>query len=76
MPQLSPALVIILVIGIVVIVNGVMIVAARRGTAIREIEMWRRAARTVRNPWAEQEQKMSELHERVADLKHEPAEDE
>ena len=71
MPQFSPAVVVLIAIGFVIVINGVMIVSARRGGLTREIEMWRRAAGVVRNPWAKQQQELNELRARVAELETE-----
>jgi hypothetical protein len=70
-PQFSPAVVICLVVAIVVVVNGGLVLAIRRGRTIREVEMLRRAAKAARNPWVDQDKEMSELRERVAELKSE-----
>ncbi len=68
-PQFSPAVVICLVVAIVIAVNGVLVLAVRRGGS--EVEMLRRVAKAARNPWGSQEKEMSELRERVAQLKSE-----
>jgi len=68
-PQLSPAVVVCLAIAIVVAVNGGLVLAVRRGGTQRQVEMLQRAAKAARNPWGDQEKKMSELRERVAQLK-------
>jgi hypothetical protein len=70
-PQFSPAVVICLAIAIVVAVNGGLVLAVRRGGTQRQVEMLRRAAKAARNPWDDQEKKMSELRERVAQLEAE-----
>ncbi len=70
-PQLSPAVVICLAVAIVVAVNGGLVLAVRRGGTQRQIELLRRAAKAARNPWVDQEKEMSELRERVAELKSE-----
>jgi len=70
-PQLSPAVVICLAAAIVVAVNGGLILAVRRGGTQRQVELLRRTAKAARNPWAEQDKAMSELRERVEQLKAE-----
>ena len=70
-PQLSPAVVVCLAIALVVAVNGGLVLAVRRGGAQRQVEMLRRAAKAARNPWVNQNKEMSELRERVAQLKPE-----
>jgi hypothetical protein len=70
-PQFSPAVVICLAVAIVVAVNGGLVLAVRRGGTQRQIEMLRRAAKAARNPWVDQDKEMSELRERVAQLKAE-----
>lgn len=71
-PRFSPAAVICLTLLIVVAVNGGLILALRRGGS--EVDLLRRAAKAVRNPWAEQDQTMSELRERVSQLESEGGE--
>ncbi len=70
-PQLSPAVVVCLAIALVVAVNGGLVLAVRRGGAQRQVKMLRRAAKAARNPWVNQNKEMSELRERVAQLKPE-----
>ena len=70
-PQLSPAVVICLAVAIVVAVNGGLVLAVRRGGTQHQVELLRRAAKAARNPWVDQEKEMSELRERVAELKSE-----
>ena len=70
-PQLSPAVVICLAVVIVVAVNGGLVLAVRRGGTQRQVDMLRRAAKAARNPWVDQEKEMSELRERVEQLKSE-----
>jgi hypothetical protein len=69
--QFSPAVVICLAVAIVVAVNGGLVLAVRRGGTQRQVEMLQRAAKAVRNPWVDQDKEMSELRERVAQLKAE-----
>jgi hypothetical protein len=70
-PQFSPAVVICLAVAIVIAVNGGLVLAVRRGGTQRQVELLRRAAKAARNPWVDQEKEMSELRERVAELKSE-----
>jgi len=70
-PQLSPAVVICLAVAIVIAVNGGLVLSLRRGGTHRQVDLLRRAAKAARNPWVDQEQKMSELRERVAQLESE-----
>jgi hypothetical protein len=72
-PSLSPAVVICLALLIVVAVNGGLVLAVRRGGTHRQVELLRRAAKAARNPWAEQEQAMDELRERVSQLETDKA---
>ncbi len=65
-PRFSPAAVICLTLLIVVAVNAGLILALRRGGS--EVDLLRRAAKAARNPWAKQDQTMSELRERVSQL--------
>jgi hypothetical protein len=67
-PRFSPAAVICLTLLIVVAVNGGLILALRRGGTQRQVDLLKRAAKAARNPWAEQDQTMSELRERVSQL--------
>ncbi|MFQ5942048.1 MAG: hypothetical protein ACE5JF_00695 [Anaerolineales bacterium] len=64
-PRLSPAAVICLALLIVVVVNGGLILALRRGG---EVNMLRRVVKTAKNPWAEHDSAISELRDRVAQL--------
>lgn len=73
-PRFTPAAVIILTLLIVVVVNAGLILALRRGGTHRQVDMLRRAAKAARNPWAEQDQTMSELRERVSQLESDGAE--
>lgn len=68
MSNLSPALVILIAVGLVVVINGVLILGLRRGDTQRQIELFRRAIGVARNPWARQNRDLDELRERVEQL--------
>ncbi len=59
----------LLVIGLVVIINGALVLMMRRGRDLEHIEMWKRAAHRARNPWKEEDQALQELSRLVAQFK-------
>ncbi len=59
------AIVIILVVG----VNGLLIVALRKGRDIQQIKLWQKAAHRARDPWQGENQDLAELSQLVAQLK-------
>jgi hypothetical protein len=70
MLELSPALIICMAIGIVMIVNAVLIIGLIRGRTSRSIEMAREAFKAARNPWAREDEALEELSRRVKELPH------
>jgi hypothetical protein len=68
MPQLSPAAVILLALGLVVLINGAVLLAARRSGWGEQLGLFRRAARRARDPWGAEQQALEELGRRVAQL--------
>jgi len=69
------ALVICLTLFIVIGINAAIYASLRRGNTVRQIELLRKAAGRVRNPWEEEDQALSELSRRVKELeKHDDSE--
>ena len=67
------SIVIILVIG----VNGLLIVALRKGRDIQQIQLWQKAVHRARDPWQGENKDLAELSRLVSQLKkpEEKAED-
>jgi len=63
------ALVICLTIFIVVGINAAIYASLRRGTTIGQIELLRRAAERVSQPWKDEDDALRELSRRVGELK-------
>lgn len=68
MSNLSPAIVILITVGLVIMINGLLILGLRRGNSQKQIELLRRAVGAARNPWAEQNREFDELRKRVEQL--------
>ena len=68
MADLSPATVICLALGLVVAINGLLILGLTRGGLQRQVELMRTAARTAQSPWKAEDDALGELHRRVAQL--------
>jgi hypothetical protein len=62
-------LVICLTLVIVVGVNAVIFSILRRGNEAGQIELLRRAASQVKQPWSKEDDALKELSKRVAELK-------
>ena len=62
-------IVLILVIALVVVVNGLLVLAMRRGRTGGWIRLWQQAARRTRNPWGEEDASLKELSDLVEKLK-------
>jgi len=54
---------------IVVGVNAAVYAALHRGNEASQVGLLRRAAKTTRRPWAEEDDNLQELSRRVAELK-------
>jgi uncharacterized membrane protein affecting hemolysin expression len=61
--------VICLTIIIVIGVNAVIFGMLRRGNEARQVELLRKAARTMRQPWSVEDQNLQELSRKVAEIK-------
>lgn len=66
-PKVIIALIIVIVL--VVGVNGFLVVALRSGRDSKQIQMWQKAARVVRDPWQNENNDLSELSRLVSNLK-------
>jgi hypothetical protein len=62
-------LVICITLVIVIGVNAVIFAALRRGNEAGQIELLRRAAKQVKQPWSKEDDALKELSKRVAELK-------
>ena len=65
----NTALVVCITLFIVIGINAAIFVSVRRGNTIGQIELLRRAAGRARRPWGNEEAKLQELSQRVANLK-------
>jgi len=74
MPELSPAAVILLALGLVVLINGVMLLSFSRSRLSEQIRLLRRATQQARDPWKSEDQALEELGRRVSELPHPQAE--
>lgn len=61
-------LVLCLVIGLVVGINGLLLLNLRRGRSLREFQLLRKAGRRARDPWQPENQDLAELSRLVAGL--------
>jgi hypothetical protein len=68
MADLSPATVVFLALGLVVAINGLLILSLTRGGLQRQVELMRTAARAAQSPWKTEDEALSELHRRVVQL--------
>ena len=66
--NVSPATVVCLAVGLVVAINGLLILGLTRGTLQRQVNLLRTVASSARNPWKKDEEALGELHRRVAQL--------
>jgi hypothetical protein len=62
-------LVVCLTVFIVIGINAALLAALRRGNEASQVDLLRRAAGRVRQPWAEEDEALQELSKRVAGLK-------
>ena len=67
-------LVICLTVGAVVLFNVMIYLSLRRRNEITTIDLMRRAARRVRNPWKDEDDALQELSDLVSGLKSIPGE--
>lgn len=68
MANLSPATVVCLALGLVVGINGLLVVSLSRGSLRRQVELLRTAGRAAQSPWKAEDDALGELHRRVAQL--------
>ena len=74
MPELSPAAVILLALGMVVLINGVMLLSFSRSRLSEQIRLLRRATQQARDPWKLEDKALEELGRRVSELPRPEAE--
>ena len=70
MPELSPAAVVLLALGLVVLINGVMLLSVSRSRLSEQIRLLRRATQQARDPWKSEHKALEELGRRVSELPH------
>jgi len=59
----------LIVIALVVGVNGLLLVALRKGRDIQQIQLWQKAAHRARDPWQPENDDLAELSKLVSQLK-------
>jgi hypothetical protein len=64
-----------IVIGLVVVVNGGLILSMLRGRGRNQYRQIIEGLQVLRNPWAQQDQQLEELGDRVAELQGSEPED-
>ena len=62
---LALLIVVILVLG----VNGLLILALRKGRDIQQIRLWQKAVHRARDPWQNENKDLEELSRLVSELK-------
>lgn len=72
MTGVNPGVVVCLALGLVVGINGLMIIALTRGGVRRQIELMRRATQTAHRPFRKEDDALEELHRRVSNLSVDP----
>ena len=75
MTGLSPATVVCLALGLVVAINGLLVLGLTRGSPQRQMKMLRAAGRVAQNPWKKEDDALGELHRRVEQLSEDHAGD-
>jgi hypothetical protein len=68
MPDLSPAAVVLLALGLAVLINAILLLSVARSSLRQQIRLLREAARRARDPWGSEQQDLKELSRRVAEL--------
>lgn len=68
--ELKVIIALVLVIILVVGVNGLLIVAFRKGRDIQQIKLWQKAVHRARDPWQGENQDLAELSQLVAQFKN------
>ncbi len=69
-------LVLCLVAGLVIGVNGLLVLSLTRGNVGQQFHLLRQAGRRAARPWGEEDEALAELSRRVAALQDPPATDE
>ena len=62
-------LVVCLAVAAVIAINVMIYLSVRRGNEVTTIDLMRKAARRVRNPWKDEDDALQELSDLVSDLK-------
>ncbi len=75
MADMSPATVVCLALGLVIAINGLLILSLTRGGLQRQVELMRTAARAAQSPWKTEDDALGELHRRVAQLSEDQTDD-
>lgn len=68
MQELSPLAVILIALGLVVLINGFLLLTIARSSLRQQIRLLRRAASRAQDPWEAEQQALEELEQRVAQL--------
>jgi len=68
MTEVSPATVVCLALGLVVAINGLLVLSLTRGSLQRQVDLLRTAARVAQSPWNREDDALGELHRQVAQL--------
>jgi hypothetical protein len=68
-------LVILVLVGLVVGVNGALYLSLRRGGGGQHFKLWRNAASRARNPWQQEEDNLEALSKLVSELQKRDQED-
>jgi len=63
------ALVICLTLFIVIGINAAIYVSFRRGEGVRQVDLFRQAFKTARQPWKSEDDALKELSDLVSDIK-------
>ena len=69
--ELSPFLVICLVAGLVLVINGMLVFLLTRPETKEQIRLLQKAAGSVRDPWRDEKVLLTELHDKVQELSQE-----
>lgn len=68
MPELSPAVVVLLALGLVIVINGVLLLTVAKSGTRQQIRLLRKAAKRAQDPWKTEQQALSELRQRIDEL--------
>ena len=63
------ALVICLTLFVVIGINAAIYVSFRRGEGVKQVELFRQAFKTARQPWKTEDDSLQELSELVSEIK-------